>query len=82
VTTGGVTTTAQVELRSGRDLAPASVALPACFWEEYRSVAAAASAAAFAAAAISQGLTLVHFSAQLERFVWDRGCAEGLCSPC
>ena len=28
------------------------------------------------------GLTLVHFSAQLERFVWDRGCASGLCSPC
>jgi len=23
----------------------------------------------------SQGLSLVHFSAQLERFVWDRGCA-------
>jgi hypothetical protein len=23
----------------------------------------------------NQGLTLVHFSAQLERFVWDRGCA-------
>jgi hypothetical protein len=22
-----------------------------------------------------QGLTLVHFSAQLERFLWDRGCA-------
>jgi nucleosome binding factor SPN SPT16 subunit len=22
-----------------------------------------------------QGLTLVHFSAKLERFVWDRGCA-------
>ena len=22
-----------------------------------------------------QGLTRVHFSAQLERFVWDRGCA-------
>jgi hypothetical protein len=21
-----------------------------------------------------QGLTLVHFSAQLERFLWDRGC--------
>jgi len=21
-------------------------------------------------------------SAQPERFVWDRGCAEGLCSPC
>ena len=29
-----------------------------------------------------QGLTLVHFLAQLERFVWDRGCTEGLCSPC
>ena len=29
-----------------------------------------------------QGLTLVHFSAQLERFVQDRGCTEGLCSPC
>jgi len=25
-----------------------------------------------------QGLTLVHFSAQLERFPWDRGCAQGL----
>ena len=22
-----------------------------------------------------QGLSLVHFSAELERFVWDRGCA-------
>jgi hypothetical protein len=22
-----------------------------------------------------QGLTLVHFSAQLERLLWDRGCA-------
>jgi hypothetical protein len=28
-----------------------------------------------------QGLTLVHFSAQLEHFVWDRGCAQGLCTP-
>ena len=24
----------------------------------------------------------LHFSAQLERFLWDRGCAQGLCSPC
>jgi len=23
---------------------------------------------------VIQGLTLVHFSAQLERFLWDRGC--------
>jgi len=25
--------------------------------------------------ASDQGLTLVHFQAQLQRFVWDRGCA-------
>jgi hypothetical protein len=25
-----------------------------------------------------QGLTLVHFSAQRKRFLWDRGCIEGL----
>jgi hypothetical protein len=30
---------------------------------------------ALPSAAGGQGLTLVHFSAQLERFVWDRGCA-------
>jgi len=24
-----------------------------------------------------QGLTLVHFSAQLKRFVWDSGCIRG-----
>jgi hypothetical protein len=24
-------------------------------------------------------LTLVHFSAQRKRFLWDRGCIEGLC---
>ena len=29
-----------------------------------------------------QGLTLDHFPAQLERFLWDRGCAWGLFSPC
>ena len=27
--------------------------------------------------ASSQGLTLIHFSAQLERFVWNRGCIQG-----
>jgi len=26
-------------------------------------------------ASCGQGLTLVHFTAQLERFVWDEGCA-------
>jgi len=43
-----------------------------------RTVAASlASDAEFerAAAGEWQGLTLVHFSAQLERFAWDRGCA-------
>ena len=29
-----------------------------------------------------QGLTLVHISAQLERFLWDRGCIYGLCRGC
>jgi hypothetical protein len=29
-----------------------------------------------------QGLTIVPLSAQLKRFVWDRGCSEGLCSSC
>jgi hypothetical protein len=27
---------------------------------------------------VSQGLTLVHFSAQRKRFLWDRGCTYGL----
>ena len=25
-----------------------------------------------------QGLTLVYFSGQLKRFLWDRGCIQGL----
>ena len=29
-----------------------------------------------------QGLTLVHFSAQLERILWHRGCIQGLSSGC
>jgi len=31
--------------------------------------------AAPAAPALAQGLTLVHFSPQFERFLWDMGCA-------
>jgi len=27
--------------------------------------------------AADQGLTLLHFSAQLQRFLWDRGCIQG-----
>jgi len=37
------------------------------------------------ARACSQGLTLVHFSAQRKRFLWDRGYILGLfwgCSGC
>jgi len=40
---------------------------------EYRNVSVGAAAKPCAAA--SQGLTLAHFKAQLERFLWDRGCA-------
>ena len=29
-----------------------------------------------------QGRTLVHVSAQRKRFLWDRGCIQGLCSGC
>jgi len=29
-----------------------------------------------------QGLTLVRLPAPLERFEWNRGCAQGWCSPC
>ena len=43
---------------SAADLAPASVDVPS--WKCSR-------------ASWGQGLTLVHFSAQLEPFVWDRG---------
>jgi len=32
--------------------------------------------------AVSQGLTLVHFPTQLKRFVWDRGCIQGLFGGC
>ena len=31
---------------------------------------------------LRQGLTLVHFSAQRERFLWDRGCIQGLLMGC
>jgi hypothetical protein len=29
-----------------------------------------------------QGITLVHFSAQRKRFLWDRGCIKGLLRGC
>jgi len=30
----------------------------------------------------TQGHTLVHFSAQLKRLLWDRGCMQGLFGGC
>ena len=41
-------------------------------------LAARDDAARAAAAASNQGLTLVHFSAQLKRFLWHRGCTVGV----
>jgi hypothetical protein len=32
--------------------------------------------------AAQQGLTLLHFSAQRERFLWDRGCIHGMLRGC
>ena len=32
--------------------------------------------------ASGQGLTLVHVSAQPQRYLWDRGCVFGLFSGC
>jgi hypothetical protein len=49
------------------------------------STAAAAAARAAAdslRAAAIQGLTLVHFSAQLKRWLWDRGCMQGMFRGC
>ena len=37
------------------------------------------SSSKMARSASRQGLTLLHFSTQLKRFLWDRGCIEGLC---
>ena len=34
------------------------------------------------AAAVQQGLTLVHFPAQRKRFLWDRGWNQGLLRNC
>ena len=33
-------------------------------------------------ACLQQGLTLVHFSAQRKRYLWDKGCIEGLFRGC
>jgi len=40
------------------------------------------SSAQISSAAMIQGLTLVHFSAERDRFLWDRGCGWNLCWVC
>ena len=35
-----------------------------------------------ACSACAQGLTLLHFSGQLKRFLWDRECVKGLSRVC
>jgi hypothetical protein len=40
-----------------------------------RRDAAASAATSGVCSPANQGLTLVHFSDQLKRFLWDRGCA-------
>ena len=78
---------AAVPRRGRRDTAPAAAAATP------PSTSAAASTPSSTAAAEmvwnllleardGQGLTLVHCSAQLERCLWDRGCAWGWCCPC
>jgi len=47
--------------------------------EEVRSCAWSPDGAQLAS---GQGLTLVHFSAQRKRFMWDRGCTQGLVRGC
>ena len=57
----------------------ASMTVPSPCWLMFLAIAL--SAAADASCTSLQGLTLVHFAAQLERFAWDRGCARGLRRP-
>jgi len=83
---------AQVELRSGRVLAPALSSRRFCSDARRRASSSCFSRAlrfaflpfvfASRARASDQGLTLVHFSAQRERFLWNRGCVERLFRGC
>ena len=43
--------------------------------EVFANAAAAPALRLLKAAGAGQGLTLVHFPAQLKRFPWDRGCS-------
>jgi len=62
--------------------APTTPPAPYPGWSHGVQGAASTPGSCAVSAAATQGLTLVHFSAQLERFVWDRECAQGFCSPC
>jgi len=54
---------------------PAAAALPASVIPLNAPAPAVFRASANCTPAWFQGLTLAHFKAQLEHFVWDRGCA-------
>jgi len=62
----------------------AEVGLPKSIFNVGRCLESGEGVAApdFPAAAGWQGLTLVHFSAQLTRFLCDRGCVKGLFRGC
>ena len=62
-------------LMSGRNVAPSEFMTPSRKPWLRPSVAPGFMAAA-------QGLTLVLFSAQLKRFLWDRGCIQGFFEMC
>ena len=63
---------AQVELNSGRVSAPASYRPRSSSFDSVANACLTLSNAEY------QGLTIVHFSAQHKRFLWDRGCGQGL----
>ena len=91
-----MTKPAQVELKSGRVYAPAlrsRLLTPGVGMDIMRrsrvmsdwaySVTASAGSPSRPARPTSwQGLTLVHFSTQDKRLVWDRGCIQGFFMGC
>ena len=65
--------TAHVELKSERVKAPASFLITASF----RSHPSTVLSSAPGSRPSNQGLKLVNFTAQLKRFLWDRGASRG-----
>ena len=81
--------TASCDVASNIQQAPASGNVSAALlYDGVRVLNFTASAALAAGASVTysahgrQGLTLLHFSAQRKRFLWDRGCISGLFMGC